>query len=346
MQTDQPFFMFRCMEMYDVLIIGSGMSGLSCAQVLQKKGIRVLVLDKGYLPGGRTASKTIKTNLGDATFDYGAQYFTVYELEFQKQVNEWVKNDVVVKWASMFASTQILEHRDTKLRYRGNPTMRTLCLEMAKNLNFKQQTKVVRIEQNEDKYWNVISNIGERFNAKTLIMTLPLPQILELCYRSGVIPSNKTVTYFSQQKYHECTTLLIVSDQDSEIPEPGGLWFEDQNPIRWMSDNKIKGISDLTAVTIHLSPEFSKKTNQTSEIELFSELEEEIKKYIPGDWIHKSIHRWKYSQPTNIVDLGFLKDEYYQNLWFTGDVFINGRVESAWMAGYRTAKTYLKEHAE
>lgn len=331
--------------MYDVLIIGSGMSGLSCAQVLQKSGTRVLVLDKGYLPGGRTASKTIKTSLGNATFDYGTQYFTVLELEFQMQVNDWVKKEVVTKWTSMFASTQVLEHRENKLRYRGNPTMRSLCLEMAKNIELKQQTKVVRIEQTEENYWNVISGIGEKCTAKTLIMTLPLPQILELCYRSGVIPADKTVTYFSQQKYHQCTSLLIVSDQDSTIPEPGGLWFDDQSPIRWMADNKIKGISELTAITVHLSPEFSKKTSETPEIELFEELDEELRKYIPGNWIHKSLHKWKFSQPTNIVDIGFLKDDYYKNLWFTGDVFANGRIESAWMAGYRTAKTYLKEHA-
>ncbi|MEA5557380.1 NAD(P)-binding protein, partial [Nodularia spumigena] len=108
------------------LIIGSGLSGLSCAQELFKITTNILVVDKGFLAGGRTASKMIKTPIGDATFDYGAQYFTVDELEFQKQVNDWMKSGTVQKWSTMFASSVEVEHRETKMRYCGSPTMRSV----------------------------------------------------------------------------------------------------------------------------------------------------------------------------------------------------------------------------
>lgn len=341
MQTLKLFYV-PLMEKYDVLIIGSGLSGLSCATQLQQGGKKVCVLDKGYQPGGRTASKSLETPLGKAIFDYGAQYFTVEELEFQKQVVQWQKAGIVQKWALQFASTSPAEHRTNRTRYRGVPTMRSLCTHMAESLIVKQQQKVIRINDLGGFGWEVETQQGNRFQADILVNSAPLAQSLELCYYSGVIPVDRTVTFFNQQKYHSCIALMIASDSDSQIPEPGGLWFDDLSPIRWASDNKKKGISEITAVTFHLSPSFSKEHYEEQESQLLAFLYDELKKWVPGKWIKTAVHRWRYSQPTNIVDISYMRDDYYTNLWFTGDVFLNGRVESAWMAGWNTANAILK----
>ena len=84
---------------------------------MKKNNLSVLVVDKGFLPGGRTASKTINTDLGNAVFDYGAQYFTVESIEFLKQVNEWVRNGLVDKWATNFESFAPKKQED-KVRYK------------------------------------------------------------------------------------------------------------------------------------------------------------------------------------------------------------------------------------
>ncbi len=54
-------------ENYDVIVIGSGLSGLITALTLQKKGKKVLVLEKGKLPGG-VATSFMR---GRFTFDVG-----------------------------------------------------------------------------------------------------------------------------------------------------------------------------------------------------------------------------------------------------------------------------------
>ena len=45
--------------MVDVLIVGSGLSGLTAASLLQDQGHRVQVIDKGRNPGGRLASRQV-----------------------------------------------------------------------------------------------------------------------------------------------------------------------------------------------------------------------------------------------------------------------------------------------
>ncbi len=52
------------MEIFDYVILGAGLGGLSAAACLTKQGYRVVVLEKHYLPGGCCH-----------TFDYGEYSF-------------------------------------------------------------------------------------------------------------------------------------------------------------------------------------------------------------------------------------------------------------------------------
>ena len=54
----------------DVVVVGAGLSGLSCARALKRAGARVMVLEAAPRVGGRTLSERI----GEATFDLGGQW--------------------------------------------------------------------------------------------------------------------------------------------------------------------------------------------------------------------------------------------------------------------------------
>ncbi len=63
----------------DLLIIGTGVSGLVAAREIQSAGRTVLLLDKDRGLGGRRASRRI----GGATFDHGAQFITARDTRFE-----------------------------------------------------------------------------------------------------------------------------------------------------------------------------------------------------------------------------------------------------------------------
>jgi all-trans-retinol 13,14-reductase len=58
------------MENYDILVIGSGMGGLVCADILGKEGYKVCVLEKNQQIGG-----SLQTYVRDKViFDSGVHY--------------------------------------------------------------------------------------------------------------------------------------------------------------------------------------------------------------------------------------------------------------------------------
>ncbi len=43
-------------ERYDAIVVGAGLGGASCAGLLAKRGLRVLLVDKNTRPGGKAMS--------------------------------------------------------------------------------------------------------------------------------------------------------------------------------------------------------------------------------------------------------------------------------------------------
>ena len=70
---------------FHTIIIGSGMTGLSCGVRLVEAGIKATIFDKGRGIGGRMATRVSPVGY---EFDHGAQYFKAKDDDFQRVVEE------------------------------------------------------------------------------------------------------------------------------------------------------------------------------------------------------------------------------------------------------------------
>ena len=87
--------------MSEYCIIGSGISGSTIANLLNKKN-SVKVFDKARGPGGRSSFKRLNKNQG---FDHGMQYISPKSLKFKKFI---CKNKLLVTIMIVFILTFFL----------------------------------------------------------------------------------------------------------------------------------------------------------------------------------------------------------------------------------------------
>lgn len=76
------------MKKYDYLIVGSGLFGATCANILSKRGKNILVIDKRNNIGGNVYTENIE---GINVHKYGAHIFHTSDDEVWKYVNSFVK---------------------------------------------------------------------------------------------------------------------------------------------------------------------------------------------------------------------------------------------------------------
>lgn len=323
------------------LIIGAGLSGLLAATRLQEADVAVTVLEAAPVVGGRVATRQIALPDGTtATFDHGAQYFTVRDEGFRQRVERWQRAGVVRRWSEGFATPDNSIYRDGQPRFCGQPAMRAIPRHLARDVDVRLNSPVRAVRHHEEQ-WSLTVEDGSTFQAPALIMTPPTLQTLALLNAGDVQIPSEARSALGSISYDPCWALLAVLDGPSHIPAPGGLW-PDGDVISWMADNQKKAISEAPAVTIHASPEFSRAHLAADEGVVASRLLHEAKRWLGTEVIHHEIRLWPHSIPRQLYGERTLFCEEPGSLAFAGDAFAGPRVEGAALSGLAAAEAVLE----
>ena len=144
-----------------VIIIGSGIAGISSSLKLKSYGINSIILDKGNFIGGRISTREVKIGSISSYFFHGAQFFTGKTHEFKKIISTGVNKKYIKEFGNF----------DPK-RYRGNETMRDFLLNLSNELHIQQKVKIIGIEPNNDKIKILDNKIKKWISFDGLISTL------------------------------------------------------------------------------------------------------------------------------------------------------------------------------
>ncbi|MEB3231227.1 MAG: FAD-dependent oxidoreductase [Leptolyngbyaceae bacterium] len=348
------------------LIVGGGISGLMAAITLQRQGVAVTVVDKGFGIGGRLASRSVKSGTNSqGYFDYGCQFFTAQIPQFQAWLQEWAELGLVQPWSQGFPDTTgQMGVGDRSIPsaqpfcYRGTTSTRSVAQHLAQTLDIRNQTRIERLDW-QDSQWIAIPTPPDpghqvkasEFRADAIILTAPVPQSLELLASSSVVIQPTQQQQLAQVEYDRCLALLVVLERESLIPPPGGLYVEDAR-IQWLASNSIKGISPHGyAVTIHATPQFSLAHWEDDLGAIAHHLSTNAAPWLGSPILARHVHRWKYSQPRRLhPDPLALLDLNQANaigpLMLAGDGFTAAvtpsSVERAALSGQAAAQYLLK----
>ena len=321
------------MKIYDCIVIGAGISGLFAANRLQTEGLEVLVLDKGRGLGGRMATRRISSGV----FDHGAQFFTVKNEIFLSFVNDWIENGIVKPWYEV----SYTKDRDNLTRVCCTGGMTLIPKFLAHDLHEALTWQVKKIIK-EENFWKIISESNNVLNAKSIILTAPIPQSLLLLREVECVKMEQVKSKLESIEYDPCIAVMALLDGSSKIDAPGSYEFK-EGSISWICDNRVKGISpDGGGVTIHGSPTFSRKYWDEDREYAGNLLLEIAREWLDSKVLEFQVHGWRYSKPINFYGerYAFLDDSL--PLFLAGDAFLGPRVEGAALSGLSASEKLLE----
>lgn len=303
-----------------VVIVGAGMAGLACATALRARGADVLLLDKGRSAGGRMSTKRIETSVGEAMFDYGAQYFTVRDSEFRVEVDRWINAGFVAPWPSAGADAFV-----------GVPGISEPLRKLATPLAVEWSMQVTKVERTGE-VWDITCSDGTLRHASALVLALPAEQAEALLLTS----SPRFAAVAGGVRTLPCWSVMAAFDR--RLPLPADC-LRDHPVLGWAARNSSKpGRSGPESWVLQASPEWSDAHINDDPADviaaLLQVLSEDFAGQIPTP-IATAAHRWRYARSGSCGG-ATLWDERLQ-LGVCGDWLIGPRVESAWLSGTKLA---------
>ena len=309
-------------NIYDVIIIGAGIAGLSAARLLQQQGRSVLVLDKGRRIGGRCATKRFE----GFTFNHGAQFFTAKDEAFLHLTQQALSKGAVSTWS--------IGHE--RSCYIGAPTMRDFPQMLARDLTVKQAVKITSITR-QDGLYHLSDEEGDNYHATRLILTPPAPQTAALLQTLSPLLAQTA----QMADYDPCWTVMVGLNSPCDKT---ALPLREAAPIGWASAEESRHASLKPSVTIQADPETSisllHEEKEVVTAHLIKAFEEATNQQL--DIAVTTAHRWLYARVRQAAHKTAAYHDHDHHLAVAGDWFGKARLETAFHSGVRAAHAILR----
>ena len=315
--------------MSDYCVIGSGISGATIANLLNKK-FQVNLYDKGRGPGGRASFKRIKGQIG---FDHGTQYFSPKTIEFKKFANRLIKIKILKKWSGnhIFLNSKKKENKK-HIKIIGKKGNNDICKFLLKKVKCFYQSEVKKIYY-KNKLWFLLFTDGKIRTYKGVILTCPFPQLKKL--------SEKFInnTFIKRKlKMDANITVMIAIKKNKE--SPSSFLFDD--PVLGWAGNentkkRFKSKHDLW--TLQSTFKWANKNIDKNKKNLKKNSKILIDKFFKLTKIKKTKviysinHGWKYSSNSKPLKIRSYWDPK-KKLGVCADWFIGPRLESGWISAH------------
>jgi renalase len=307
-----------------VIVVGAGISGLVAARRLADVGVDVTVVERADVAGGRLTT----VQVGAATADAGAQFFTVRTPAFGAQVDDWLDRGLVGVWCRGFAV------EDGHPRYVATGGMQSLAADLASGLDVRYATMAFAVHPRQDGAigWTLVTDDGRRHAADALVLTTPLPQSWALLADTGVMGE----VDLDGRDYDRTIAWIAELDRPPSIPPPGGA----QSPadgVAFVADNQAKGVSSAPSITLHADPVWSERHWDDDRTVLTSALRTLAAPWTAATQVcAERVVRWRFATPRRI-DPDPCWTAADRRIVLAGDAFAGPRVEGAHNSGLAAA---------
>lgn len=297
-------------------IIGAGMSGLACADILSAAGHSIVLFDKGRGAGGRMSTRRLQTSLGEVTIDHGAQYFTARDPEFSSLVRGWKDLGIAAPWLPAGADAWV-----------GVPGMSAIGKQMASSHPVTWGHRVLGMLRKTNGWW-LMGEAGEIGPFDAVVLAIPAEQAAAILALHDLSMARIALMARSQP----CWTGMFVFDRPLEsLPTVLRM----RGDIAWAARNSAKpGRPEPESWVVQASPEWSSARLEHTPEEvsglLLAALSQTAGSAIPKPLL-ATAHRWRYALSAGTGDGALWNSDL--RLGVCGDWLLGPRVECAWLSG-------------
>jgi renalase len=307
------------------LVVGGGISGVSCATALSSAGVDVELRDRGHTLGGRMMSRTLRdsdTAFDGRLVDIGASYLTATDPRFKAVVDRLVERGVLREWTDTFhvsGPDGIEAVSSGPMRYAAPKGLRSVVAALADDVVGLEVTTNASVDSVTVDAGSVTVD-GTGYDG--VAVCTPLPQARRLIH-VDVAPI----------AWQPVIVVTLVFGRRFWI-ELDGVFVNDDPVITWIADDGRRRGDDAPVLVAHVHPVLSARHLDDPPAVIpavVAAVQHALGIGELPEWV--DVHRWSFAKPL----YGRLEPHWLDReapVGVAGDEWSGGpRVEAAWLSG-------------
>ena len=334
----------------DVLIVGAGVAGLTCARTLQDAGSTTVVLEKSRGVGGRCATRRVEGQ----PVDHGLSFIHGTDLEFLAEVDRIEGATPLHGWPKRVSGTgapcQPEAFHAYEKRVAFEEGVNVFAKHLSYGLDIRRESRVVSLEPSRSRF-EIETESGETYSASDVVVTAPTEQTRELLMTIADEPPDLRAArkLLSIVGSEPSLTLLAGYSLDASPPTWEMCYPEDSETLLLISHDSAKRRDKQFHVLVHqCRSRWSRRNLESDRASWTQAILGEASRLI-GPWAAKPVwtqtHRWRYARVNQASALSspmLVPFPGAGRIGLAGEIFApSGGVEAAWISGRRLAKRIL-----
>ena len=289
----------------EILIIGSGLAGMSAGRFLNASGYQVTILDKGFRCGGRYATRRVD----DFSFDHGTPYFK------PSQIPGDLKNILSEPYLKTWPD-DLSEKVEASVV--SIPAMRSFPEALGRGLDIRQGVQVEKLSFRDDVFFaetvdtsskDMPTSDGFSGPFDAVLLTAPGPQTADLI--EGLLPIGSDLLQAARKVTYTPQFSVLVG-YDFMRDAPSIIHNPTSKIAKIVNQAKKPDRPEKSAFVVFCSPEWSlenldKSKDEVAEI-ILKDLENILSEHgvAVDDWgkpAYLAAHSWRYCRLENPAGL-------------------------------------------
>lgn len=349
------------MQQVDIAIVGAGIAGLTCAQVLQQAGYTVELLEKSRGVGGRLATRRLR----ETRADHGTCYLSPKGVLFHEFIQNLVQRDIVQVWTDsvyeMMADGTVQPPLERSPRYVATDGMSAIAKSLTPGLTIHFSQRVVAVKLTSAQTWELIleatpvaeeTAVRSALTANALVITTPAPQALDLLTPLADLAQTSFLTQLQSVEFSPCIAVMAGYTPDQltqwQTQYPNVQAIAAHHPaIGWVGlDSSKRRAASTPLFVIQSTAKFAQTHLDATDLTPVGRSLLEAVGAVLAPWFATpnwfQVHRWRYAFPSRPLAANYLAIDTPAPLLCAGDWCGGMRAESAFLSGLESAR-YLNQ---